>query len=86
MEAMYVVFFFLVVAAAILWVHGFVQLMALGDQDFPGRYDKVLWVVAFLVGNVLGAIAFHYWRQLPERFRKYNPPGRQEGITEPPHR
>jgi hypothetical protein len=43
---MYVVFFVLVVVAAILWVHEFLQLMALGDGDFPGRRDKVLWVVA----------------------------------------
>jgi hypothetical protein len=86
MEAMYLLFFCLVVGAAILWVYELVQLMALGDGDFPGRHDKVLWVAAFLVGNVLGAVAFHYWRQLPERFRKYNPPGRKEGITELPHR
>ena len=86
MEAMYFLFFCLIVGAAILWVYEFVQLMALGDGDFPGRYDKVLWVVAFLVGNVLGAIAFHYWRLLPERFRKGTLPGRQEGFTELPHR
>jgi hypothetical protein len=86
MEAMYVLFFCLAIGAAILWVYEFVQLMALGDGDFPGRYDKVLWVVAFLVGNVLGAIAFHYWRLLPERFRRANPPARKEGITELPHR
>jgi RsiW-degrading membrane proteinase PrsW (M82 family) len=86
MEAMYLVFFFLAVSVAVLWVCEFVQLMALGDRDFPGQHDKVLWVVAFLVGNVLGAIAFHYWRLLPERFRKGTPPGRQDGITELPHR
>jgi hypothetical protein len=86
MEAMYLLFFCLAVGAAILWVYEFVKLMALGDRDFPGQHDKVLWVVAFLVGNVLGAVAFHYWRLLPERFRKGNPPGRQKGITELPHR
>jgi hypothetical protein len=85
-ECFFVTGLFLLVAAAMLWVYEFVQLMALGDRDFPGRYDKALWVGAFLVDNVLAAIAFHYWRRLPERFRKYNPPGPQEGITEFPYR
>jgi hypothetical protein len=86
MEAMYVLVFFLALFAAIVWVYQFVQLMALGDRDFPGKYDKALWVGAFLVANVLAAVAFHYWRLLPERFRKVSPPGPQEGITELPHR
>jgi hypothetical protein len=43
---MCVVFFCLAVGAALLWVSEFVPLMALGDRDFPGRYDRVLWVTA----------------------------------------
>ncbi len=47
----------------IFWVWQFAQLMALGDDIFPGRYDKILWVVAFIVLNVLTAIAFIWWKQ-----------------------
>ena len=31
------------------WMWQFVQLMLLSDDDFPGRNDKVLWVVTFIV-------------------------------------
>jgi hypothetical protein len=86
MECVYVTFLFLALVAAIVWVYQFVLLMALDDRAFPGKYDKALWVGAFLVANVLAAVAFHYWRLLPERFRKDSPPGPQEGITEFPHR
>jgi type VI protein secretion system component VasK len=91
MEALYVLVFFLALGAAIVWVSQFVQLMALGDRDFPGKYDKVLWVGAFLVANVLAAIAFHNWNRRKVSLREEkrdrdSPPGPQEGITEFPHR
>jgi uncharacterized RDD family membrane protein YckC len=49
-------------ALAIFWVIQFAQMMALSDKDFPGRNDKTLWLVAFLVFNVLTAFAFTFWR------------------------
>jgi type VI protein secretion system component VasK len=90
MECVYVTFLFLILVAAIVWIYQFVLLMSLDDRDFPGKYDKALWVGAFLVANVLAAVAFHYWnrRKLSlreEERRRVTQPGRQEGITEFPH-
>jgi len=36
-------------AWAIFWICQFVLLMALQDEILPGRHDKVLWFIAFLV-------------------------------------
>ena len=54
----------LALLAAAFWIFQFVQLMALSDYDFPGRYDKALWVAAFIFTNVLAAAAFWFWKQV----------------------
>jgi hypothetical protein len=48
-------------AASVIWVWQFVQLMSLAESQFPGRFDKLLWSVAFLLTFILGAIAFWIW-------------------------
>jgi hypothetical protein len=57
------VLFILAVVFGLVWVVEFAQLMALRDEDFPGRHDKALWVAAFVFGNVLGAVAFFLWKR-----------------------
>ena len=59
-----VLFLLLCVLGGVFWVGRFVQLMALSDEDFPGRNDKLLWVVAFVAANVFAAFAFGQWRRL----------------------
>lgn len=53
----------LFVAGAYLWIIEFAQLMVLGDGDFAGRYDKPLWVAAFVFTFVLAALAFVVWKK-----------------------
>ncbi len=53
----------LAVLVALVWVVEFAQLMAMRDEDFPGRYDKALWAAAFIFGNILGVVAFFLWKR-----------------------
>ncbi len=32
-----------------LWISQLVQLMTLSCNDFPGRHDKILWVIIYIV-------------------------------------
>jgi hypothetical protein len=47
---------------AIFWMFQFVQLMLLEDGYFAGRYDKILWVITFLVMPLLAPFAFLMWK------------------------
>ncbi len=33
------------------------------DTVFPGRYDKLIWALALISLNVMGAILFWFWKQ-----------------------
>jgi len=62
-EVLVTLFFLLVpVVWAAFWVVQFVQLMLLEDELFAGRYDKPLWVAAFLVLAPLAPFAFLVWK------------------------
>ena len=66
-------FFFTVVVAiaiGIFWVFQFVQVMCLSDDDFPGRYDKILWVAAFIFIAWFAPFAFLYWKSTYLAMRK----------------
>ena len=43
------------------WGGQFLRLMSLSDSWFPGRYDKVLWAVAFLVAFPVAPFLFLTW-------------------------
>lgn len=51
------------------WIREFVFLMSLENTLFPGRYDKVLWWIAFFICPLLLPPAFHLWRRTTERAR-----------------
>ena len=53
----------LALIGGLVWVVEFAQLMAMRDEDFPGRYDKALWVAAFVFGNIFGVFAFFLWKR-----------------------
>ena len=52
----------LVLCFLFFWVYQFVQLMLLSDVDFPGRYDKCLWTVAFIAAFFVTPFAFFGWK------------------------
>lgn len=56
-------FLLVVLVFAVVWGWQFIQLMVLADTDFPGRYDKPLWVAAFVFVIPVAPFAFMYWRQ-----------------------
>jgi hypothetical protein len=47
----------------VFWVYQFVLLMLLGDEDFPGRHDKILWVAVFVLLSVIAPFAFLWWKR-----------------------
>ena len=53
---------------ALAWVHEFVFLMNLGDDAFPGRFDKLIWGLALILLGPLGLWAFrrYHAEQWPE--------------------
>ncbi len=57
-------FGFVVVVFSCFWAFQFMQLMSLSDEDFPGRHDKILWVIGMVFGNFAGALAFFLWKKL----------------------
>jgi hypothetical protein len=53
---------------AILWIAMFMNLMTMPDDEFPGRFDKALWVLVFVALFVLLApIAFGLWKERNRR-------------------
>ena len=52
----------LILCLCIFWVYQFVQLMLRSDADFPGKYDKCLWTVAFIFAFLIAPITFVCWR------------------------
>ncbi len=47
----------------LFWIYQFTQLMLFSDDDFPGRYDKALWVFAFVLACALAPFAFYFWKR-----------------------
>jgi hypothetical protein len=45
------------------WRQEFVTLMGLGDEAFPGRFDKPVWVFLMVVLPPLGVTAFRAFRK-----------------------
>ena len=52
-----------VIIFAIIWVREIVQLMGLGDDAFPGRHDKMLWLALIVVLPPIGISAFSIFRR-----------------------
>ncbi|MHC5056836.1 MAG: hypothetical protein ACYTKD_19295 [Planctomycetota bacterium] len=46
----------------IFWACQLLSLMRMKDEEFPGRYDKVLWFIIVFFGSLLGALIFWLWK------------------------
>ncbi|MFP6602719.1 MAG: hypothetical protein VB862_09340 [Pirellulaceae bacterium] len=60
LEVILIVF---VLAYVYLWISQLVQLMIFSDKDFPGRIDKPLWVVIYIVFAPLAPFIFMWWKK-----------------------
>jgi hypothetical protein len=60
----YLVILLFVLVLLVFWIIQFAQLMAMRDDEFPGRFDKILWFIAFLTLNVVAASIFLSWKQI----------------------
>ncbi|MHC4253242.1 MAG: hypothetical protein ACYS9X_29330 [Planctomycetota bacterium] len=46
----------------IFWACQLLSLMRMRDEEFPGRYDKILWFIIVFFGSLLGALIFWLWK------------------------
>ena len=63
----------IVIALIALWIQQFAVLMRQPDSAFPGRFDKILWVAAFVVVFWLAPIAFKLWTNTSHAYRPIRP-------------
>ena len=52
-----------IVAFVGLWLHEIYVLMHAGDDAFPGRFDKGLWLALMLVVPPVGVLLFRSYRE-----------------------
>ena len=63
MDPLFIVAFVVAIAVFLaLWGFYFTQLMCLEDADFPGRFDKILWVFVFAFLFLPAPFLFLAWR------------------------
>ena len=62
LEIVTLLLLFIVVALIVIWCKEFIFMMALGDSDYPGRYDKTLWFITFFVLFVFAPFLFRGWK------------------------
>ncbi len=67
-----------VIALALFWVGEFARLMRTSETDFPGRHDRLVWIIVMVVLLPIGALAFWTFRRShwenQSRFRPYGKP------------
>ncbi len=58
-------FFGILISIAIMafWIPQLVDLMGRRDDDFPGRFDKLVWVAIIVFIPLVGAIAYSISRK-----------------------
>ena len=55
------------IGCLLFWVSQLWTVVNMSDQDFNGRYDKLMWAMIILFGSILGAIMFALWRMMQRR-------------------
>jgi branched-subunit amino acid transport protein len=53
----------LLLVIAVVWIYQFSFLMLLEHSQFPGPYDKFMWVTAFLLAWLFTPFAFILWKK-----------------------
>jgi len=48
----------------VMWIRELITLMGMGDEAFPGRYDKLLWFALLLLVPPIGVVTFALFRRV----------------------
>ena len=59
---LYVLGISIAIPLLIIWMRQILALMKMTDDQFPGKYDKALWLIVVFFGGILGAFIFCYSR------------------------
>ena len=59
-------FILVAVAFVIFWASQLYDLMCRKDDEFPGRNDKVLWVLILILLPVIGVVLYWFWKPFPK--------------------
>ena len=46
----------------LVWFCQLVQLMLFSDEDFPGKNDKLIWCLIFILLSPIAPFAFMWWK------------------------
>jgi hypothetical protein len=60
-----IVIWLIALGALVFCLRQFLDLMSRRDDQFPGRYDKLIWAAAIILTNVLGAFAYWMFKSKP---------------------
>jgi hypothetical protein len=64
------IFLVMLLGVAWVWLKQFVWMMSLGDDSFAGRYDKLIWGLAFVFLFPIAPFAFILWKGTAVELRK----------------
>ena len=59
----YIVFGLIGILLFIFWCVQLCSLMQMGDEEFKGKNDKLIWALVILIANLVGAFLFWRWKQ-----------------------
>ena len=59
-----------IIAFIIFWCREFVFMMALGDSDYTGRFDKPLWFFTFFIVFLFAPFLFRIWKNTIKSIRQ----------------
>ena len=61
-DMFFLVIFFGLIFYCVFWLVQLLDLMRRRDDEFPGRFDKPLWVAIIILLPILGAAAYSIWK------------------------
>ena len=65
-----VIFVVLGLLLVAFWLTQLMDLMRRRDEDFAGRFDKLIWGLVLVFAWIPGAIAFWFWKNRAKTDRK----------------
>ncbi len=57
-----IAFLLVMLGVVAFWIKQFNDLMSIPDDRFPGQHDKIIWAATLVAFNLLGALAFWFFK------------------------